>query len=1051
MQKAAILFLGFFLLIEFSFAQPSSSPGGIVGTPWIGQKGVTESVSEIMSRSEEFARLIPKQPRQPREEEGEVERAEQKENPNSPMVANWPPSSVPAPAMSLNPQIVGTSFLAMQVSESGYIPPDNQGSVGPTQILACANGVIKVFDKSGVLGPLNTTTDNFFNSVRNGSGTSDPRVRYDRTSGRWIVTIINVATPNRILIAVSSGSTITGAGSFTFYQFQHDLVGTTPNSDTGGFADYNLLGVDVNALYIGQNVYNAAGTAIIGTTAFVVRKSSILSGGPIVVTAFRQIGAIGGGGGGPWTPQGVDNDDPTATEGYFIGTDNSVFGQLDIRRVSTPAGTPTLSGNLTITVPSTQNPIKQRHLGAAANRKLDALDDRLFAAMMHKNKITGVSSLWTAHSFQVNASGVASTTGGRNGSRWYEITNLTATPTLNQSGTLFDSAPTDSTGFWVPGIAMSGQGHAALGSSRAGVNARAEIAVAGRLSGDALGTLQTYTLAQSSSTNYNVEANNSQRWGDYTLTVVDPNDDMTMWTFQEYCNASNSWGLRAIQLIAPPPATPASSSPPSIAVGQASVNVTITGTQITGSGFFDPGSGYANHIAASVSGGVVVNSATFVNPTTVTLNLNTTSATTGAKNVTITNPDGQALTGTSILTITSAASIAVTSPNGAETWTTGSSQTINWTSSGISGSVNVELSRNGGSSYEALFAGSANDGSELWVVTGPATATALIRISSVSNPSVLDVSNSQFTISSSFSLLTRIYLRDNGGALDSLEYGTGASATDGIDGVFGEFELPPLPPTGVLDVRWQIAGTLGTERDTPDTLCATHQPVIYTGKLQAGEGGYPFVLKWNHLELPAGTFTLRDGPAGAFFLVNMKLQDSLVISDDQIPQFQIVYDAGNVVSSTAQTGWNILSLPVTVGDRRKTVVFPTSTSNAFAYTPIGYVNDDTLDYGVGYWLKFPSTQSLSLTGGVIATDTIDVIQGWNIIGSVSTPVPVGSIIQIPSGIVASSYFGYGIIGYASATSINPMGGYWVKVNQNGKLVLPGSALLLRGTKGGRGK
>jgi hypothetical protein len=234
-------------------------------------------------------------------------------------------------------------------------------------------------------------------------------------------------------------------------------------------------------------------------------------------------------------------------------------------------------------------------------------------------------------------------------------------------------------------------------------------------------------------------------------------------------------------------------------------------------------------------------------------------------------------------------------------------------------------------------------------------------------------------------------------------------------------------------------------------LGGTHQQVIYTGKLQAGEGGYPFVLKWNHLELPAGTFTLRDGPASAFFSVNMKTQDSLVITDEVVTQFQIVYSAGTAVSFTAQAGWNILSLPVTVADRRKTVVFPGAASGAFAYGPSGYINRDTLEYGAGYWLKYSTTQGLSLSGGAITTDTIDVVQGWNIIGSVSTPVPVSSIIQIPGGIVASSYYGYGISGYSSATSIDPMRGYWIKANQNGKLVLPGSAVLFRNSKPGRGK
>jgi hypothetical protein len=146
-----------------------------------------------------------------------------------------------------------------------------------------------------------------------------------------------------------------------------------------------------------------------------------------------------------------------------------------------------------------------------------------------------------------------------------------------------------------------------------------------------------------------------------------------------------------------------------------------------------------------------------------------------------------------------------------------------------------------------------------------------------------------------------------------------------------------------------------------------------------------------------------------------------------------------------------VSLPATVGDRRKTVVFPTSVSEAFGYTPVGYVSDDTLDYGAGYWLKFGTTQSVSIPGVFITSDTLDVIQGWNIIGSISTPVAVGSIMQIPNGIVASHYFGYTGAGYTSSTTIDPMKGYWVKVNQNGKLVLQGGSLLLPKSNASRGE
>ena len=148
-----------------------------------------------------------------------------------------------------------------------------------------------------------------------------------------------------------------------------------------------------------------------------------------------------------------------------------------------------------------------------------------------------------------------------------------------------------------------------------------------------------------------------RRWGDYSFTCLDPLDDMTMWTVQQYCNGTNTYGLRVAKLLAPPPATPASASS-TVAAGQASVPVTITGTSSSGSGFYDPGANLAPpalsfaHIGASVTGGVVVNSVTYTDPTHVSLNLNTMGASTGAQNVTITNPDGQSLTGTGILTIT---------------------------------------------------------------------------------------------------------------------------------------------------------------------------------------------------------------------------------------------------------------------------------------------------------------------------------------------------------------------------------------------------------------
>jgi hypothetical protein len=301
--------------------------------------------------------------------------------------------------------------------------------------MVTANGRFKLYDKSGNLQGLNVTDTTFFGSVSGGAQISDPHVRYDRLSGRWFISEITVPpalASNLIMIAVSSGSTITDASSFTFFSFQHDLVGTTPNVDTGNFADYDTLGVDANALYIGVNEFTPQET-FVGTSGYVISKASLVAG-VLSVTAFRGLAL--GAGPGPFTPQGVDNDDPASAAGYFVGVDNQVFSILDVRRIINPGTAPAISGNLALTVPATFFPINQAAQGS--NLPLDAIDDRLFAAMIKKNKLTGISSLWTAHNVRVNSLGVSSQSGDRNGARWYQIDNLATTPTLTQSGTLFD-------------------------------------------------------------------------------------------------------------------------------------------------------------------------------------------------------------------------------------------------------------------------------------------------------------------------------------------------------------------------------------------------------------------------------------------------------------------------------------------------------------------------------------------------------------------------------------------------------------------------------------
>ncbi|MFA7361610.1 MAG: T9SS type A sorting domain-containing protein [Candidatus Kapaibacterium sp.] len=575
------------------------------------------------------------------------------QNPESPQTSRYPQAFQDNEPLTDAPQTVSTNFTSATLSgtnPTGAFPPDNMGAVGPSQFITAVNGRIVSFNKStgAADGIINASTDVFFNSVRNGSGTSDPRIRYDRLSQRWYVIIINVSTPNRILLSVSSTSDITNSTTWTFYYISIEAV--TPTISNTCLADYPTLGIDANALYIGTNNFCGSPTQSFNSTdGYVVNKQSLITG-TMVLKVFRGLLPTSSSA-GPYTPQGIDNFDASASEGYFIGVDNVAFGKLTIRRVSNPGGTPTISSNIDLTVPTTSYPVTVPHSGntGGTNGYLDALDDRLFAAYIRNGR------LWTAHNINVNASGVATGSRSRDAIRWYEINNLSTTPSLVQSGTVYDAAASNPRYYWIPTISVSGQGHAAVGFSTAGANNRIDAGITGRLSNDALGTMQTPYIYTSSSTAYNPSGDPGgsygRRWGDYSYVSVDPEDDMTMWTVQQFCNASNSYGVRVAKLLAPPPASLTSASLSSLPMNLSSVDVTIYGTSTSGSGFFDPGSGFAKRISASLNLNITVNSITYVSPTQVQLNLSTVSATAGYPMLTITNPDGQQVSSSSLFEV----------------------------------------------------------------------------------------------------------------------------------------------------------------------------------------------------------------------------------------------------------------------------------------------------------------------------------------------------------------------------------------------------------------
>ncbi|MBI4546708.1 MAG: T9SS type A sorting domain-containing protein [Ignavibacteriae bacterium] len=162
--------------------------------------------------------------------------------------------------------------------------------------------------------------------------------------------------------------------------------------------------------------------------------------------------------------------------------------------------------------------------------------------------------------------------------------------------------------------------------------------------------------------------------------------------------------------------------------------------------------------------------------------------------------------------------------------------------------------------------------------------------------------------------------------------------------------------------------------------------------------------------------------------------DFLYAGTDNGLWLRALSDSASVIQSVMNVGWSLVSLPIYTFTYEKTSLYPKATSDAFAYA-IGYVQQDTLQQGRGYWIKATVPEPFLLLGHKITSDTIVVSERWNLIGSISNPISVSTIGSMPEGLITSDFFGYENGVYVTSDTIQPGKAYWVKVNQDGKLIL----------------
>ncbi len=429
----------------------------------------------------------------------------------------------------------------------GYvIPPDTNGAVGPDHIMVMLNDYVMIQSRSGT--PLGfMSLYGFWYAVDLG-GPFDPLVFFDEISGRWIACACDSAytTYARVLFAISESSDPFDAWSF--YSFTSDPTGYT-------WADYPRMGFNSTWVAITANMFTVENGNFTGVRMWVFDKAALLDPSlPLAVTMF---------------PDRFDEDPVFHTHGFtlvpavthdadedtlwIVDRSGIVSSGIQTHRLSSITGTGpapvwsrapggAFSGTGLYLVPKNYSPANPIAVQPGTTRRIDAGDPRILDAEFRNGH------LWYTHAAGLPANGAQ-----RTSVLWYETDpRALLSKTVIQNGAI-DIASVFHT---YPSIAVNAANDVLIGFTRTSASIYAEAACAFRLHSDAPGTMRPVARIKVGEAPYTKDfGGNSVRWGDYSATCVDPVDDLSMWTLQEYAaqgpgtrNDNDRWGTWWAQL-----------------------------------------------------------------------------------------------------------------------------------------------------------------------------------------------------------------------------------------------------------------------------------------------------------------------------------------------------------------------------------------------------------------------------------------------------------------------------------------------------------------------
>jgi hypothetical protein len=436
-----------------------------------------------------------------------------------------------------------SSFAAL--GDNGtVIPPDTDGAVGPNHLMVAVNSQVAIQDRTGTT--LSTVTLAGFWSSLGVPDAFDPRVIYDPYGQRWIFSAGSgeESSGAAILIGVSQGTDPTAG--WNLYRIPVDPSG----ADWG---DYPTLGFNKNWIVVQANLFSVSGNAFDRSVIWAFDKADLYAGGAGKYTVLQPSSGF--------TQLPATTYDPDLATMYLLESKSGGEAKLRLDTITGPVGAEVLTVGVAFPVglapwqsfSPTLNFAPQ--LGSA--ELIDTDDDRM-QSCVYRN-----GSLWASHTVYLPATGTPT----RTAAQWWQISTAAGGfGDVQQFGRVDD--PGGANFYAYPTLAVNRNNDVMIGYTQFGPGLYPSAGYSTRLAADAANTMEAGTTLKSGEAPYFKDfGTGDNRWGDFSSTVVDPVDDISMWTIQEYAGTGNMWGLWWGQVntdgpTATPTATPSATPTP---------------------------------------------------------------------------------------------------------------------------------------------------------------------------------------------------------------------------------------------------------------------------------------------------------------------------------------------------------------------------------------------------------------------------------------------------------------------------------------------------------